>query len=208
MNSKFKIKDSRTLKEKLSATAQSTFFWRSRKKGMITTKSIGWSDIRAVFAPRSFHERYRYLGSVPWNEEGNLFKVMEPLIIFMDYQAKPSWCPRWVLRFLHLFGSDNSIVRVRNRTLHNLKSRLTKGILLVDYKTKWEWYDLRISVNANSQINDLADMIESQFYKKGQRIDLIEELEKLEPGRKFHGSNQELFTLIDELQTKKENENI
>lgn len=80
--------------------------------------------------------------------------------------------------------------------------------MLVDYKTKWEWYDLRISVHADSTINDLADMIESQFYRKGQRIDLMKELERLDPGHKFNGSNQDLIILIDNLQTKKENENI
>lgn len=208
MTNKFKIKDSRTFKEKLSATAQSALFWRSRKKGMISTMSIGWSDIRAVFAPRRFHERYRYLGSVPWNEEGEIFKAMKPLVIYMDYEAKPAWCPRWFLRFLHLFGNDNSIVRVRNRTLHNLKSQLTKGIMLVDYKTKWEWYDLRISVRADSTINDLADMIESEFYRKGQRIDLIGELERLDPDYEFYGSNQELKDLINKLELKKEDENI
>lgn len=201
---KFKIKDNRTFKEKVSATAQSALFWRSRNKGMITTMSIGWSDISAVFAPKNFHERYRYLGSIPWNEEGAIFKAMEPLVIFMDYKAKPSWCPRWFLRFLHLFGNDNSIVRVRNRTLHNLKNRLTKGIMLVDYKTKWEWYDLRISVHADSTINELADMIESHFYRQGQRIDLLEELQKLDPDYKFYGSNRDLIILIDNLQTKKE----
>lgn len=204
MGSKFKIKDNRTFKEKIAATAQSALFWRSRNKGMITTMNIKWSDIRAVFAPRDFYERYRYLGSVPYNEEGAIFKAMEPLVIFMDYKARPSWCPRWFLRFLHLFGNDNSIVRVRNRTLHNLKSRLTKGIMLVDYKTKWEWYDLRISVHADKQINDLADMIAVQFYKKGVRIELLEQLETLDPGHKFYGSNQELISLIDKLEQKKE----
>lgn len=204
MGSKFKIRDSRTFKEKVSATAQSALFWRSRKKGMITTMNIGLNDLRAVFFPKGFYERYRYLGSVPWNDEGAIFKAMAPLVIFMDYKARPSWCPRWFLRFLHLFGNDNSIVRVRNRTLHNLKNRITKGIMLMDYKTKWEWYDLRISVHADSTINELADMIESHFYQQGQRIDLLEELQKLDPDYKFYGSNRDLIILIDNLQTQKE----
>lgn len=173
--------------------------------------SIGWSDISAVFAPKSFHERYRYLGSIPWNEEGAIFKAMEPLVIFMDYKAKPSWCPRWFLRFLHLFGNDNSIVRVRNRTLHNLKNRLTKGIMLVDYKTKWEWYDLRISVHADSTINELADMIESHFYCQGQRQDIKEEILKLNPNRQDFawGTTEDMRNELDTLELQKEeDENI
>jgi hypothetical protein len=94
----------------------------------------------------------------------------------MDSKAKPWWCPRWFLRFLHLFGSDNSIVRVRNWTLHNLSRRLTKGYLIVDYKTKWQWYDLRISIYGNEQMNWLADAIEARFYREGRREDLVERL--------------------------------
>jgi hypothetical protein len=110
---------------------------------------------------------------------------MEPLIIFMDYKAKPKWCPRWFLRFLHLFGNDNSIVRVRNWTLSNLKRKLTKGIQLTDYKTKWEWYDLRISVYGNEQMQNLADAIEYKFYDDGYRIDLADRIKTLDPKTKY-----------------------
>lgn len=110
-----------------------------------------------------------------------MFKALEPLVIFMDYKAKPKWCPRWVLRFLHLFGNDNSIIRVRNRTLHNLSKRLTKGIMLVDYKTKWEWYDLRISVYGTYQMQHLADAIEDYFFNRGIRQSLAEQIKELDP---------------------------
>lgn len=207
MKSKFYIKDSRTLKEKISATAQSALFWRSRKKGMITTMNIKLNDLRAVFFPKGFYEKYQYLGAIPWNEDGKLFQAMEPLVIFMDYKARPSWCPRWFLRFLHLFGNDNSIVRVRNRTLHNLKNRITKGIMMVDYKTKWEWYDLRISVHADSQTNELADMIEAHFYRQGQRQDTKEEILKLNPNRKDYGwgTTQDMLNELDALEEAQEN---
>jgi hypothetical protein len=155
--------------------------FKGKKKGIIHTMDIEWSDIRAVFFPRNFNEKYKYLGSVPWNEEGDIFKAIEPLVIFMDYKARPKWCPRWFLRYLHLFGNDNSIVRMRNMRLSNLKSRLTKGIFLVDYKTKWENYDLRISVHGDQQINDLADSIESAFYRKGYREDILKRITDIEP---------------------------
>ena len=156
-------------KERVLGFFQSLLFWRSRRKGMITTSRIGWSEIRAVFLPKDFREKYGYLGSVPWREEGDIFKAMEPLVIFMDYKARPKWCPRWFLRFLHLFGSDNSIVRVRNFPLHNLSKRLTKGIMIWDFKTKWEYYDLRISVSGNDQIQNMAEDIETGFYERGKR---------------------------------------
>ena len=183
--SKFYLKDNRPFKDKAIDFSKSLLLWKGREKGIIHTRDISLDDIRAVFFPRTFHEKYQYLGSVPWREDSNIFKAIEPLVIFMDYKAKPKWCPRWVLRFLHLFGSDNSIVRVRNRTLHNLEKRLTKGIQLTDYKTKWEWYDLRISVYGTKQMQDLADAIEDRFYDQGLRPDLVEQIKKLDPNTKY-----------------------
>jgi hypothetical protein len=135
-----------------------------------------WGNLRAVFFPRDFYEKYKYLGSVPYQEGTKLWNVLLPLVLVMDYHAKPKWCPRWVLRFLHLFGNDNSIVRVRNYPLHNLHRKLTKGIFFVDYKTKWHDYDLRISIYAPQQIQDLADDIEHRFYARGRREELLEQL--------------------------------
>ena len=142
---------------------------------------IELSDIWAVFFPADFHQKYRYLGAIPWNTKSDIFKAMEPLVIFMDYKARPWWCPKWFLRFLHLFGNDNSIARVRNLRLHNLHRKITKGISIWDYKTKWHWYDLRISVTGDVQINNLADDIENRFYSKGYRKDVIEAIQKIEP---------------------------
>jgi hypothetical protein len=182
-NSKFYVKT--PFKERLIDFMKGLLFWKGRKKGMIHTRDIKWDDIRAVFFPKYFYEKYKYLGSVPWKEEGDIFKAMEPLVIFMDHKAKPWWCPRWFLRFLHLFGSDNSIVRVRNRVLSNLLQRITKGYLIFDYKTKWQDYDLRISVYGNRQMQDLSDAIERKFYDDGVRIDLYEQILELDPDTKY-----------------------
>lgn len=183
--SKFELKDDRSFKEKATSFFQSLLFWKGRKKGIIHTRNITLDDLRAVFFPKDFYEKHKYLGSVPWNEEGAIFKAMEPLVIFMDYKAKPKWCPRWVLRFLQLFGNDNSIVRVRNRRLSNLKRKLTKGIQLTDYKTKWYDYDLRISVYGTDQMQDLADAIEHKFFSDGRRESLAEQIKELDPNTKY-----------------------
>jgi hypothetical protein len=137
--------------------------FKGKKKGIIYTMDIRLKDIRPVFFPKSFHEKYRYLGAVPYNDNGEIFKAIEPLVIFMDYKARPWWCPRFVLRFLHLFGNDNSIVRVRNLFLSNLLGKLTKGYMIWDYKTKWEYYDLRLSVAGDEQCHFLSDAIEINF---------------------------------------------
>jgi hypothetical protein len=181
--------------------------FKGRKKGMIHTIDISILDIINVFFPKTFHAKYSYLGSVPWNEKDELFKVLEPLVIFMDYKARPKWCPRWFLRLLHLFGNDNSIVRVRNFTLHNLHRKLTKGFMIYDYKTKWEWYDLRISIAGDKQSWFLVDAIESEFYNKGLREDLAERIKKLDPETKYSsGSSKEILREeLNRLEEKYEN---
>ena len=195
---KSKFYTPKPFKEKVIDFFKSLFFWKGRNKGIIHTRDVKWGDIRAVFFPKSFHEKYQYLGSVPWNEDGIIFRAMEPLVIFMDYKARPWWCPRFVLRFLHLFGDDKSIVRVRNRFLSNLKRKITKGYTLIDYKTKWQWYDLRISVSGTEQMHNLADAIEYKFYNEGRREDLAEQIKTLDPNTKFH-SGYDTDSLKEEL---------
>lgn len=184
-------------------------FWKGRKKGTIHTRDITLDDIRAVFFPKNFYEKYRYLGAIPYNEDGPIFKALQPLVIAMDYRAKPKWCPRWFLRFLQLFGNDNSIVRVRNFTLHNLHKNLTKGITFYDYKTKWKDYDLRVSISAPQDICDLEDAITTHFYNRGYRQELLEKIYKYNPAfDKPYWTNKELAKYLDDLIDKKEeNEN-
>ena len=203
MKNKFALKDNRTFKEKVIDFAQSLLFWRGRKKGIIHTINITFDHIRAVFFPKDFYEKYHYLGAVPYKESSDLFKAIYPLVLAMDYEAKPKWCPRWFLRFLHLFGSDNSIVRVRNRFLHDLGRRLTKGIIIWDYKTKWSDYDLRISISGPIHLNELAYGIEERFYKTGRCNELVEEIKKLDPNASIvWGSVSRLEKQLEELENK------
>jgi len=198
-NSKFYKKP--PIKERAVNFFKSLLFWRGRRKGVIYTMHIRLKDIRAVFFPIGFQEKYRYLGAMPWKEDGDLFNAMYPLVLAMDYIAKPKWCPRWFLRFLHLFGSDNSIVRVRNWTLHNLEKKLTKGMRINDYKTKWTHYDLRISVYGPEHINRLAQAIEHDFYNEGRSKELAEEIKKLDPdARIIWGSIDRLEKQLLELE--------
>jgi len=178
------FKDRRPFSVKLKSFFQSLLFWKGRKKGVVYTIDIKWDDIRQIFFPKTFHEKYSYLGSIPWKEEGEFFDIMKPLILLMDLEAKPWWCPRWFLRFLHVFGDDKSIVRVRNYFWSNLKRRITRGILMWDYKTKWEWYDLRISISAPKYLQDLADNIEFMYYRNGHKQDMIKELSEIETASK------------------------
>ena len=209
MNSKFELKDNRPLKVKMLDFLESLLFRKGRRKGIIHTKDITLDDLRSVFFPKSFHGKYRYLGAIPWREDGKIFKAMEPLVIFMDYKAKPKWCPRWFLRFLHLFGNDNSIVRVRNMKLHNLHRKLTKGIMMYDYKTKWEWYDLRISIAGDKQMSDLADDIQDMYYTRGQKEDILEKIYKYNPAfDNPYWTIKDLAKYLDDpIDKKEENEN-
>jgi hypothetical protein len=190
------------LKIRLINFFKSLFFWRGRKKGMIHTMDITLDHVRAVFFPRNFHEKYSYLGSIPWSKGPSMVKS---LVIAMDAEAKPTWCPRWFLRFLHLFGSDNSIVRVRNRWLHDLEMRLTQGIVMWDHKTKWSTYDLRISISAPKHLQDLSSAIEDKTYRDGRKAELIEDIRRIEPGfERIYMTIVDLEEYLGNLQAKDE----
>lgn len=169
-----------TLKERLQNLKYFFLFWKGRSKGVIYTRNIELDDFRYIFFPKGF-EKYGYLGTHLWHEEGAYFKALYPLVLALDYEAKPKRCPRWFLRFLHVFGSDRSIVRVRNWTLHNLLRRLTRGIGFIDWKTKWKDYDLRISIHGPKHLQDLADDIEHGFYSRGRQQELVDKIKQLDP---------------------------
>ena len=193
-----------TLEERLQDIKYFFLFWRGRKRGMIFTRNIELDDFRYIFFPKGF-EKYGYLGTHLWNEKGDYFNALYPLVLAMDYEAKPKFCPRWFLRFLHVFGSDRSIVRVRNWTLHDLLRKLTQGIGFVDWKTKWQYYDLRISIHAPKHLQDLADDIEHGFYSRGAQEELVAKIKQLDPDAGIiWGSIDRLRTQLEGLIKKQE----
>lgn len=189
-----------TFKERLDNIKYGILFWKGRSKGMIYTRDIELDDLRYIFFPKGF-EKYGYLGYIPYREEKTM---MHALVMAMDAEAKPTWCPRWFLRFLDVFGNDKSIVRVRNRKLHNLFRKLTKGIVFWDYKTKWSDYDLRISISSPQYLQDLADAIEDLTYIRGRKQELIDEIKEYEPEfSKTHLLTVELEKYLEKLENKK-----
>jgi len=191
-----------TFKERLISLKYSFLFWKGRSKGMIYTRNLEWDDLRYIFFPKGF-ERYGYLGTQIWNEDSDYYKALYPLVLALDYEAKPKWCPRWFLRFLHVFGADRSIVRVRNRRLSNLLTKLTKGIGFIDWKTKWSNYDLRISISAPKHLQDLAGWIEDGFYSNGRQKELVEQIKALDPEASIlWGSVERFEKQLEELESK------
>ena len=190
--SKFNISSQIPLSFRIKDFFRSLLFWKGRKKGIVHTRNIKLDDLRYIFFPKGF-ERYGYLGTQIWNEDSAYFKALYPLVLALDYEAKPKWCPRWFLRFLHVFGSDKSIVRVRNWTLHNLHHKLTKGIGFIDWKTKWSDYDLRISIHAPKHLQDLAGWIEHGFYSDGRQKELVEQIKALDPEASIMWGSVERF---------------
>jgi hypothetical protein len=202
MKGKFEIKDNRPFKEKVIYFLRGLIFWKGRpaKHGFVHTRDLEWGDFRFIFFPRGFEEKYGYLGTAIW-EESSFFKYMYPLVLAMDYEARPKWCPRWFLRFLYVFGDDKSMVRVRNHKLSHLHRRLTKGITFWDWKTKWSDYDLRISISGPKHLQDLADAIESKVYQNGREEYLIAEIKKILPTASIiRGSIERLEKQLEGLQ--------
>ena len=191
-----------TFKQRLDNLKYSILFWKGRSKGMIYTRDIEIDDFRYIFFPKGF-EKYGYLGTQLWNTDSVYFKALYPLVLAMDYEAKPKLCPRWFLRFLHVFGSDRSIVRVRNWSLHDLFRKLTKGISFVDWKTKWHDYDLRISIHGPKHLQDLADDIEYGFYSRGRQEELVKEILTLDSNASIiWGSIERFEKQLEELENK------
>ena len=189
-----------TFRERMEDLKYTILFWKGRKKKYITTRNLEWDDLRYIFFPKGF-ERYGYLGTQIWNEDSDYFKALYPLVLALDYEAKPKWCPRWFLRFLHVFGNDRSIVRVRNRKLSDLLTKLTKGIGFIDWKTKWYNYDLRISISAPKHLQDLAGWIEHGFYSDGRQKELVEQIKALDPEASIiWGSVSRLEKQLEELE--------
>ncbi len=191
-----------TFKERMEDLKYTILFWKGRKMKYITTRNLEWSDLRYIFFPTK-EDKYGYL-NITFYKDSEFNKVLLPLVLAMDYEAKPKWCPRWVLRFLHLFGSDNSIVRVRNFTLHNWEKKLTKGMMMWDYKTKWTEYDLRISINAPKHLQDLADYIEAGYYSKGRQEELVGQIKAIDPDANIvWGSVDRLVDQLNRLKDSK-----
>ena len=196
-----------TFKQRMESFKYTILFWKGRSKGMIYTRNIKLDDFRYIFFPKGF-EKYGYLGTQIWDEDGSYFRALYPLVLALDYEAKPKLCPRWFLRFLHVFGSDKSIVRVRNWTLHDLLRNLTKGIAFVDWKTKWHDYDLRISIHAPKHLQNLADDIESGFYSRGAQEELVEQILKLDPNAPIiWGSVDRFNKQLEKLENKQDEQN-
>ena len=197
-----------TAKERMDNFKYSILFWKGRSKGMIFTRNIELDDFRYIFFPKGF-EKYGYLGTHLYDTVGDYFNALYPLVLAMDYEAKPKFCPRWFLRFLHVFGSDKSIVRVRNWTLHDLLRKLTSGISFVDWKTKWEDCDLRISIHAPEHLQNLADDIEHGFYSRGKQKELVEGIKALDPNASIiWGSIDRLQKQLDKLEDSKEDQKL
>jgi hypothetical protein len=200
---KFDISSQIPLRFRIKEFFTSLLFWKGRKKGMIHTLNIVLDDFRYIFFPKNFADKYGYLGTSVWNEDGVYFKALYPLVLALDYKAKPKWCPRWFLRFLHVFGADKSIVRVRNRRLNNLLVKLTNGIAFVDWKTKWSDYDLRISIHAPEHLQELASAIENRFYSRGRQKEIVEQIKAIDPNAGIiWGSIERLEKQLEELENE------
>ena len=101
--------------------------------------------------------KYTYLGYAfyyPGKIDETLLKMFFKKV---DKVARPWWCPKFVLRLLHLYGNDNSIVRVKYWWAHNLFNKITKGVMITDMKWKYDSY--RIYGRFPEEIDDLADIV-------------------------------------------------
>lgn len=111
--------------------------------------------------------KYHYLG-IAYNhyDKGSIeHAIIKDFIEYVDSIARPKYFPKFILRLLHLYGSDNSIARVRNYFLHELKQRILNHITIMDIKTKWDEYDIRIYGHFPDVIYKRIEEVEEKFYQ-------------------------------------------
>ena len=89
--SKFDISSQIPLSFRIKEFFRSLLFWKGRKKGMVHTRNIVLDDFRYIFFPKNFADKYGYLGTSVWNEDSVYFKAIYPLVLALDYEAKPKW---------------------------------------------------------------------------------------------------------------------
>lgn len=78
--------------------------FKGKRKGIVHTMDITLDHIRAVFFPKTFEEKFRYLGSVPYD---NTEVLLKHLTIVLDYYAKPNYIP-----------TIQKIIHTQNRKYH------------------------------------------------------------------------------------------
>jgi hypothetical protein len=151
-----------------------------RTSTRVHTRDITLDDWRYVFFPKDETEKYHYLGNFYVNKYKNdkktishYYEAIMPIVRLMDKKACPWWCPRFFLRFLDVYGNDKSIYRVRNYKLYNIFRKITKGYLFIDWKTKWNDHDLRISIQGDEELWHLVDKTERDFYKKRVKENIL-----------------------------------
>jgi len=136
-----------------------------------------FDTLKRIFFPKDFYEKYIYLGNIPNPKhcKKDLFEFIKPLIVYMDYVAKPYWVPRWFLRAVSILRLNN------NDVIYNFIYELTNGIHFLEYKFKYFDYDLRMTVIGPKDVRDLADSIESRYFNIRRKDFLIKELEDKYP---------------------------
>ena len=131
----------------------------------VTFRPIELKDVWACFFPKDEWEYYRYLGYVSflYRKGTKEYELIKSLVEFIESKAKPTWCPRFIPRLLHLFGNDNSIVRCRSQRVSRWHRKLLRGIFINDMKTKWDYYDVRVYGSFTQDIHNKIDEIEHRL---------------------------------------------
>lgn len=126
---------------------------------------ITFKRVWDCFFPKTKWEYYAYLGYIDflYKEGTKEYDLVKELVEYIDYKAKPIWCPRFLLRLIHMYGNDSSIVRCRSQIVSRWHRRLLKGIFITDMKTKWNRWDVRVYGSFTDDIYNRIDQLEHQL---------------------------------------------
>lgn len=113
----------------------------SKKREKMKKKYHNKLNLKTLWATvfPTHYNRWKYMGYGfnIFDEGTEGYEYIEAFFRYVDSKLRPRWCPKTLLRLLHLIGNDNSIVRVRWWWAHNLHKKITNGIMITDVKSKW-----------------------------------------------------------------------
>lgn len=114
-----------------------------------------------VFVPRNRFSKYSHLGyyypSVPkaWDN------IVHQFLIDVEDKIWPQrYLPRFIKRLIHYFAFNNTCNFIYNYWFYNLRTKLTKGIIITDIKDKYA--DIRIYGHFSDEIYDLIEKVENE----------------------------------------------
>ena len=125
-----------------------------------------------LHSKKYIHVGYSY-ASVPDSWKAIVQKAIEDI----EKEMWPRWIPMFIKRLIHKLAMGHSVFFVRNKFWYNIRTKLTKGMIITDIKTKFA--ELRIYGSFNDNIDKIIEQAEINCDKTCEECGSSEDLKKV-----------------------------